>query len=123
MTSAIHATHVTEDDISTLGRTRTTACFCPSTERDLADGIAPARRLSDAGSPLSLGSDQHAIIDLLEEARGLEMQERLESLQVGGSARTSCCQQRPDTAAWAGPTPGGSRSVPAPILSRSGSAA
>ena len=83
MTSAIHATHVTEDDISTLGRTRTTACFCPSTERDLADGIAPARRLSDAGSPLSLGSDQHAIIDLLEEARGLEMQERLESLQRG----------------------------------------
>ena len=83
MTSAIHATHVTEDDISTLGRTRTTACFCPSTERDLADGIGPARRLSDAGSPLSLGSDQHAIIDLLEEARGLEMHERLESLQRG----------------------------------------
>lgn len=83
LTSAIHATHVTEDDISTLGRTRTTVCFCPTTERDLADGIGPARKLSDAGSPLSLGSDQHAVLDLFEEARGLEMNERLESLQRG----------------------------------------
>jgi formiminoglutamate deiminase len=48
-TSAIHATHLTEADIATLGRTRTTACFCPTTERDLADGIGPARRLLDAG--------------------------------------------------------------------------
>jgi formiminoglutamate deiminase len=82
-TSAIHASHLTDADITTLGRTRTTACFCPTTERDLADGIGPARRLSDAGSPLSLGSDQHAITDLLEEARALEMHERLSSLQRG----------------------------------------
>jgi formiminoglutamate deiminase len=82
-TSAVHATHLTDEDITTLGRTRTTACLCPTTERDLADGIGPARRLSDAGSPLSLGSDQHAITDLLEEARALEMHERLTSLQRG----------------------------------------
>jgi formiminoglutamate deiminase len=83
MTSAIHATHLSDDDIDLLGRTSTTACFCPTTERDLADGIGPARRLSDAGSPLSLGSDQHAVTDLLEEARTLEMHERLDSLQRG----------------------------------------
>jgi formiminoglutamate deiminase len=83
LTSVVHATHVTDEDIATLGRSRTTACFCPTTERDLADGIGPARRLRDAGSPLSLGSDQHAVIDLLEEARALEMHERLESLQRG----------------------------------------
>jgi len=83
LTSAIHATHLTDEDIETLGRTRTTACFCPTTERDLADGFGPARRLRDAGSPLSLGSDQHAVIDLLEEARALEMHERLDSLQRG----------------------------------------
>jgi len=82
-TSAVHATHLTDEDITTLGRTRTTACLCPTTERDLADGIGPARRLSDAGSPLSLGSDQHAVTDLLEEARALEMHERLTSLQRG----------------------------------------
>ena len=53
------------------------ACFCPTTERDLADGIGPARALHDAGSPLSLGSDQHVVIDPFEELRGLEMHERL----------------------------------------------
>jgi cytosine/adenosine deaminase-related metal-dependent hydrolase len=49
----------------------------PTTERDLADGIGPARRLADAGAPLTLGSDQHAVIDPFEELRGLEMHERL----------------------------------------------
>jgi formiminoglutamate deiminase len=83
LTSAIHATHLTDKDIAMLGTTRTTACFCPTTERDLADGIGPARELRDAGSPLSLGSDQHAVIDLFEEMRGLEMHERLSSLQRG----------------------------------------
>jgi len=57
--------------------------LCPTTERDLADGIGPARRLLDAGSPLALGSDQHAVVDLLEEARALEMDERLASLERG----------------------------------------
>lgn len=82
-TSAVHATHLTDADIATLGRTRTTACFCPTTERDLADGIGRASALVAAGSPLSLGSDQHAVIDLIEEARALEMHERLDSLQRG----------------------------------------
>ena len=83
LTTAVHATHLADDDIATLGRTHTTVCFCPTTERDLADGIGPARALHDAGSPLSLGSDQHAVIDLFEETRALEMHERLDSLQRG----------------------------------------
>jgi len=82
-TTAVHATHLSEADIAMLGETHTTACLCPTTERDLADGTGPARRLFEAGSPLSLGSDQHAVIDLLEEARALEMHERLGSLCRG----------------------------------------
>ncbi len=82
-TTAVHGTHLTGSDIAALGSSGTTVCFCPTTERDLADGIGPAGRLSAAGAPLSLGSDQHAIIDLLEEARALEMHERLESLRRG----------------------------------------
>jgi formiminoglutamate deiminase len=82
-TTAVHATHLTSADIALLGATATTACFCPTTERDLADGIGPARALRDAGSPIALGSDQHAVIDLLEEARGLEMHERLATLRRG----------------------------------------
>jgi formiminoglutamate deiminase len=76
-TTAVHATHLTAEDITALGRSATYSCFCPTTERDLADGIGPARALHDAGSPLSLGSDQHVVIDPFEELRGLEMHERL----------------------------------------------
>ena len=82
-TTAVHATHISESDIGLLGGAHVTVCFCPTTERDLADGIGPARALLDAGASLSLGSDQHAVIDLLEEARALEMHERLVSLSRG----------------------------------------
>jgi formiminoglutamate deiminase len=82
-TTAVHATHLTDEDIATLGSTRTAACFCPTTEADLADGIGPARELADAGAPLSLGSDQHAIVDPLAEARALEHGERLRTGQRG----------------------------------------
>jgi formiminoglutamate deiminase len=82
-TTVVHATHVTGSDVTTLGRTGTTACLCPTTERDLADGIGPAYQLRDAGCRLSLGTDQHAVIDMFEEARALEMHERLGSLQRG----------------------------------------
>ena len=82
-TTAVHATHLGADDIALLGESRTAVCMCPTTERDLADGIGPARWLADAGTPLCLGSDQHAVIDLLEECRGLEMDERLTSARRG----------------------------------------
>jgi formiminoglutamate deiminase len=83
MTTAVHATHLTSTDIAQLGTAGVTAGFCPTTERDLADGIGPARALLDAGASLALGSDQHAVIDLLEEARALEMHERLATLRRG----------------------------------------
>jgi len=83
LTTVVHATHLTHTDIATLGTSSTTVCFCPTTERDLADGIGPSRLLSIAGSLLSLGSDQHAVVDLFEEARALEMHQRLDSLQRG----------------------------------------
>jgi formiminoglutamate deiminase len=82
-TTAVHATHLTDADITQLGAAGVTAGFCPTTERDLADGIGPARALLDAGTSLALGSDQHAVIDLLEEARALEMHERLATRQRG----------------------------------------
>jgi formiminoglutamate deiminase len=76
-TSVVHATHLTDEDVAVLGEARAFACFCPTTERDLADGIGPSRRLADAGARLTLGSDSHAVIDLFEEMRAVEMHERL----------------------------------------------
>ncbi|MER7559553.1 formimidoylglutamate deiminase [Nocardioides sp. NPDC126508] len=77
MTSAVHATHLTDEDIRLLGEARAFASFCPTTERDLGDGIGPARALQEAGSTLTLGSDSHAVIDAFEEMRAVEMDERL----------------------------------------------
>ena len=51
--------------------------MCPTTERDLADGIGKAADLGEAGAYLCLGSDSHAVIDLFEESRAVELDERL----------------------------------------------
>ena len=82
-TTAVHATHLTGDDVALLARSGTGACLCPTTERDLADGIGPARALHDAGVALSLGSDQHAVVDPFAEARALEGHERLATGERG----------------------------------------
>ncbi|PVG84345.1 formimidoylglutamate deiminase [Nocardioides gansuensis] len=82
-TTAVHATHLTGDDIRLLGGAGAHACFCPTTERDLGDGIGPSRRLHDAGARLTLGSDSHAVIDLFEEMRAVELDERLATQRRG----------------------------------------
>jgi formiminoglutamate deiminase len=132
-TTAVHATHLTDDDVTALGATGTTVCACPSTEADLADGIGPFRRLSDAGTPLCLGTDQHVTTDLLAEARLLEAHQRLatgergrfrpaellDALTVGGhralgwpdagriapGMRADLVAVRPDTPVTAGASP------------------
>jgi formiminoglutamate deiminase len=75
--TAVHATHVSNGDVNLLGGEGAFCCLCPTTERDLADGIGPARRLREAGAYLALGSDSQAVIDPLEEARAVELDERL----------------------------------------------
>jgi len=82
--TAVHATHLTDGDIGLLGDAEAHACFCPTTERDLADGIGPARALDAGGVRLCVGSDSHAVIDLFEEARAIELDERLATGQRGG---------------------------------------
>ncbi|GIH74889.1 formimidoylglutamate deiminase [Planobispora longispora] len=82
-TTAVHATHVSDVDVALLGQSKTYVCMCPTTERDLADGIGPARAMSDAGSPITLGSDSHAVVDLFEEARAVELDERLATERRG----------------------------------------
>jgi len=82
-TTVVHATHLEDADIESLGKTRTNVCFCPTTERDLGDGIGPARSLALAGCPLCLGSDMHCLIDLFEDARAMELNERLHQQRRG----------------------------------------
>jgi formimidoylglutamate deiminase len=75
--TAVHAVHVTEDDRRHLAAH--SVCACPTTEADLGDGIVNAVELRRGGTNLALGSDANAVIDLVQEARLLEMGERLRS--------------------------------------------
>jgi len=78
--TAVHAIHLTPEDIALLGKAGVTVCACPITERDLGDGVVPARDLLEAGCRLALGSDSNVQIDLLEDARALEGHLRLKRL-------------------------------------------
>jgi formiminoglutamate deiminase len=71
--TAVHATHLTEGDEALLRSSDACVCMCPTTERDLADGIGvpPGR--------FALGSDSNALIDIFEEARAVELDRRLGS--------------------------------------------
>ncbi len=98
--TAVHATHLTDGDITALGGSH--VCFCPTTERDLADGIGPAAALTAAGAGLCLGSDSHAVIDLFEEARAVELDARLATGERG---------HLPAAALLTAATAGGARSL------------
>ncbi len=82
-TTAVHATHLTDADIALLAEGGCEVSLCPTTERDLGDGIGPARALADAGVRLSIGSDSQAVVDPFEELRAVEMDERLASIRRG----------------------------------------
>ena len=86
--TAVHATHMSDTDINLLRLYQSRVCMCPTTERDLADGIGPSTRFTEAGIDISLGSDSHAIIDILEEARAVELNERLLSHVRGNHSVT-----------------------------------
>jgi formiminoglutamate deiminase len=84
--TAVHGTHLTAADRALLGNAGARVCLCPTTERDLADGIGPASTLRASGIDLALGSDSQAVIDLFEEARAMELDERLATLQRGNQS-------------------------------------
>ncbi|MGB8509595.1 MAG: amidohydrolase family protein, partial [Pyrinomonadaceae bacterium] len=79
--TGVHAVHVTTEEINDLRDARAMVCACPTTERNLGDGIVPADLFFDAGVAVSLGTDSHTQIDLLEDARELEYHLRLSKLE------------------------------------------
>jgi formimidoylglutamate deiminase len=79
--TAVHAVHITPGEARALAAARAHVCACPTTERNLGDGIVPADLLLGAGVRISLGTDSHTQIDLLEDARELEYHLRLQKLE------------------------------------------
>jgi formimidoylglutamate deiminase len=81
--TAVHAIHITADEIELLARADATVCSCPTTERNLGDGVIVADQVMRAGIRIAFGSDSQAQIDPLEDARELEYHLRLERQQRG----------------------------------------
>lgn len=76
-TTLVHAIHLIKDDIDLIASNNALVCVCPSTEKNLGDGIPSLSDLTEQGVALCIGSDQHVRIDPFSEARSLEELERL----------------------------------------------
>ena len=74
---AVHATHLAPHESTLLGVAKAQVCLCPTTERDLGDGLPDLSALRSAGVRLSTGIDSHVITHPIEELRALELAERL----------------------------------------------
>jgi formimidoylglutamate deiminase len=97
-TTLIHAIHLTESEFDSVARSGTTICSCPTTERNLGDGIFPADTAARLGIPVAFGTDSQAQIDILEDARQLEYHLRLRDQQRGildASARADWVSRAP----------------------------
>ena len=79
--TAVHAIHVTPKAIVPFAETGAMVCACPTTERNLGDGVVPADEYLKHGVSVCLGTDSHTQIDLFEEARELEYHLRLQKLE------------------------------------------
>jgi formiminoglutamate deiminase len=74
---AVHATNLAAHEAALLGSARAFACLCPTTERDLGDGLADVGALRAAGARLCTGVDSHVRVDPIEDLRSIETHERL----------------------------------------------
>ena len=79
--TGVHAIHVTPKAIAQLAHARALVCACPTTERNLGDGVVPVDEYFKQGVRVALGSDSHVEVDLLEDARELEYHLRLQKLE------------------------------------------
>jgi formimidoylglutamate deiminase len=76
-TTLVHAIHLTETEFEQVAALGSTICSCPTTERNLGDGIFPANHTARLGIPVAFGTDSQAQIDILEDARQSEYHLRL----------------------------------------------
>ncbi len=97
-TTLVHAIHITEAEMEQIASARATICSCPTTERNLGDGIFPADLAARLGVPIAFGSDSQAQIHPFEDARQLEYHLRLRDRERGvldGSAREAWRNSQP----------------------------
>ncbi|HVZ84140.1 MAG TPA: formimidoylglutamate deiminase [Terracidiphilus sp.] len=82
-TTLVHAIHLTEQEFGQVSAARSTICSCPTTERNLGDGIFPADTAARLNIAVAYGTDSQAQIDILEDARQNEYHLRLAQRERG----------------------------------------
>jgi formimidoylglutamate deiminase len=112
--TAVHAIHVTPKAIPSFAKSGAMVCACPTTERNLGDGVVPADEYFKHGVPMCLGTDSHAQIDLLEDARELEYHLRLQKLERAVLSATELFDCATITGARSIGAPGGALEVGMP---------
>jgi formimidoylglutamate deiminase len=75
--TAVHGIHISSEEMDQFAASAGTICSCPTTERNLGDGVVAADQLALRGIRIALGSDSQAQIDPLEDARELDYHLRL----------------------------------------------
>ncbi len=70
--TAIDGVNLSDDDVKILGAARAIVCACPGGSLAAGLGVPPVEKLLAAGAGLALGTDTHAQVDLLKDARLLE---------------------------------------------------
>jgi formiminoglutamate deiminase len=93
--TAVHGTHLTPPEVALLGRAGAGCCLCPTTERDLGDGIGPAADLQRAGVHLSLGTDSHAVIEASRKSAPLRSTPGSSQSSETSSCPRTCSIWRP----------------------------
>ncbi len=79
--TAVHAIHIDDSEVASLAGAQSLVCACPTTERNLGDGVSPADRLLSVGVRICFGSDSNVQINPLEDARSLEYDLRMARLE------------------------------------------
>ncbi len=79
--TGVHVIHITAKAARMLASAQAMVCACPTTERNLGDGVVPMDLLLAENVNVSLGTDSQTQIDLLEDARELEYHLRLQKME------------------------------------------
>lgn len=74
----IHATHLSDKEMSLIAESGATVGICTTTEANLGDGLFPAVAYEQTGGIWGVGSDSHVSTSLQEELRWFEYGQRLQ---------------------------------------------
>ena len=75
----IHCTHLSDNEVVRLAKSKANVVLCPGTEANLGDGIFRLKDFARHSAQWSIGTDSHISLNPLEDLRWLDYTQRLSS--------------------------------------------